>query len=57
MHPIVAALDLEVGSHIDTYLGGVLHEESRALFRKYEPRMLPYLDNQVVRHRQPLTPD
>jgi tRNA(adenine34) deaminase len=46
-----------VGSHIDTYIGGVLQEESRALFQQYEPRMLPYLDNEVMRHRQPMRPD
>jgi tRNA(adenine34) deaminase len=41
-----------VASHIETYLGGVLRDESRALFKRYEPRMLAYLDDQVVRHRQ-----
>jgi tRNA(adenine34) deaminase len=41
-----------VALHIDTYLGGVLRDESRALFERYEPRMLGYLDDQVVRHRQ-----
>jgi tRNA(adenine34) deaminase len=46
-----------VASHIDTYLGGVLRDESRALFERYEPRMLGYLDDQVVRHRQSGDPD
>lgn len=41
-----------VGSHIETYHGGVLRDESRALFERYEPRMLKWLDNEVVRHRQ-----
>lgn len=41
-----------VGSHIDTYIGGVLRDEARALFQRYEPKMIPYLDDQVVRHRQ-----
>jgi cystathionine beta-synthase len=37
-----------VGSHIDTYLGGVLRDESRALFERYEPKMVAYLDDEVV---------
>lgn len=41
-----------VAQHIETYLGGVLRDESRALFERYEPRMLAYLDDKVVRHRQ-----
>jgi hypothetical protein len=41
-----------VARHIDTYAGGVLRHESRALFERYEPRMLAYLDDRVVRHRQ-----
>lgn len=41
-----------VASHIDTYVGGVLREESRALFERYEPRMLDWLDDLVVRHRK-----
>jgi tRNA(adenine34) deaminase len=41
-----------VRSHIETYLGGVLRHESRALFERYEPRILDYLDDLVVRHRQ-----
>ena len=41
-----------VAAHIETYVGGVLREESRALFERYEPRMLDWLDNLVVRHRQ-----
>jgi tRNA(adenine34) deaminase len=40
-----------VGRHIETYVGGVLREESRALFERYEPRMLDWLDDLVVRHR------
>ena len=40
-----------VRAHIDTYLGGVLRDESRALFERYEPRMLDWLDDRVVRHR------
>jgi tRNA(adenine34) deaminase len=46
-----------VASHIHTYLGGVLRDESRALFERYEPRMLGYLDDQVLRHRQAGPPD
>ena len=46
-----------VASHIETYLGGVLRNESRALFERYEPRMLEYLDDLVVRHRQAQAPD
>jgi tRNA(adenine34) deaminase len=41
-----------VGSHIDTYLGGVMRDESRALFERYEPKMVAYLDDEVPRHRQ-----
>lgn len=41
-----------VARHIDTYVGGILRAESRALFERYEPRLIPYLDDQVVRHRQ-----
>ncbi len=41
-----------VGSHIETYHGGVLRDESRALFERYEPRLLKWLDNEVVRHRR-----
>jgi tRNA(adenine34) deaminase len=41
-----------VAAHIETYVGGVLREESRALFERYEPRMLDWLDDLVVRHRQ-----
>ena len=41
-----------IRSHIETYHGGVLRNESRALFERYEPRMLQWLDNEVVRHRQ-----
>ena len=41
-----------VASHIETYLGGVLRDESRALVERYEPRLIPYLDDEVVRHRQ-----
>jgi tRNA(adenine34) deaminase len=58
-HPdpaIQSALIIErvpyVASHIDTYLGGVLRDESRALFERYEPRMLDWLDDRVARHRQ-----
>ena len=46
-----------VRSHIETYLGGVLRDESRALFERYEPRLLDWLDNRVVRHRQAKAPD
>jgi len=42
-----------VAAHIETYRGGVLQDESRALFERYEPRMLDWLDDRVVRHRQP----
>jgi tRNA(adenine34) deaminase len=41
-----------VRAHIETYLGGVLQDESRALFQRYEPRMLDWLDDRVMRHRQ-----
>jgi tRNA(adenine34) deaminase len=41
-----------VRSHIETYYGGVLRAESRALFERYEPRMLDWLDDRVIRHRQ-----
>jgi hypothetical protein len=41
-----------VAAHIDTYLSGVLRDESRGLFEQYEPRLIPYLDDEVVRHRQ-----
>jgi tRNA(adenine34) deaminase len=46
-----------VASHIDTYTGGVLRDESRALFERYEPRMLDWLDDRVARHRQTKDPD
>jgi tRNA(adenine34) deaminase len=41
-----------VAAHIETYRGGVLRAESRALFERYEPRMLDLLDGKVTRHRQ-----
>ena len=41
-----------VASHIETYLGGVLRDESRALVERYEPRLIAYLDDEVTRHRQ-----
>ena len=41
-----------VRSHVETYRGGVLRDESRALFERYQPRLLDWLDNRVVRHRQ-----
>src|SRR5947207_14627203 len=44
-----------VAAHFEPYRGGVLRDESRALFERYEPRMLDWLDDRVVRHRQ--TPD
>jgi len=46
-----------VGSHIDTYIGEILQDESRALFQEYEPGMPDYLGNRVVRHRQTNRPD
>jgi tRNA(adenine34) deaminase len=46
-----------VRAHIETYVGGVLREEARALFERYEPRMLDWLDDRVVRHRQAKDPD
>jgi tRNA(adenine34) deaminase len=46
-----------VASHIDTYRGGVLRNESRALFERYEPGLLDLLDDRVVRHRQTKNPD
>ena len=46
-----------VRSHIETYRGGVLRDESRALFERYEPRMLDWLDDRVVRHRRAKPPD
>jgi tRNA(adenine34) deaminase len=45
-----------VRAHIETYLGGVLRDESRALFERYEPRLLDWLDDRVVRHRQAKRP-
>ncbi len=33
-----------VERHIETYLGGVLEEESRALIARYRPRFLEYMD-------------
>jgi hypothetical protein len=30
----------------------VLRDESRALFERYEPRLLDWLDDKVKRHRQ-----
>src|SRR5947208_13795626 len=41
-----------VGAHIQTYLGGILHDESRTLVERYKPELLPYLDDRVIRHRQ-----
>jgi tRNA(adenine34) deaminase len=41
-----------VSSHIETYRSGVLRDESRALFERYEPRLLDWLDDKVKRHRQ-----
>jgi tRNA(adenine34) deaminase len=41
-----------VSRHIETYQGGVLRAESRALFERYEPRLLDWLDDKVTRHRQ-----
>ena len=46
-----------VRAHIETYRGGVLRDESRALFERYEPRMLDWLDDKVTRHRQQPPPD
>jgi hypothetical protein len=46
-----------VSAHIETYRGGVLRDESRALFERYEPRMLDWLDGRVTRHRQKPPPD
>jgi len=46
-----------VAAHIETYRGGVLRDESRALFERYEPRMLEWLDDKVTRHRQAPRPD
>jgi tRNA(adenine34) deaminase len=46
-----------VRSHIDTYVGGVLRDEARALFERYEPRMLDWLDDRVTRHKQAQRPD
>ena len=46
-----------VAAHIETYRGGVLRDESRALFARYEPRMLDWLDDKVTRHRQQPPPD
>jgi tRNA(adenine34) deaminase len=40
-----------VASHIETYRGGVLREGSRALFERYEPRMLDWLDDKVKRRQ------
>ena len=46
-----------VRSHIETYHGGILRNEARALFERYEPRLLDWLDDRVVRHRQAKPPD
>jgi tRNA(adenine34) deaminase len=46
-----------VARHIDVYRGGVLRVESRALFERYEPHMLDWLDDKVTRHRQQPPPD
>jgi tRNA(adenine34) deaminase len=46
-----------VRSHIETYRGSVLRHEARALFERYEPRLLDWLDDRVVRHRQAKAPD
>jgi len=46
-----------VAGHIATYRGGVLRDESRALFERYEPRMLDWLDDKVTRHWQQRPPD
>jgi tRNA(adenine34) deaminase len=40
-----------VASHIETYRGGVLRDESRSLFARYEPRLLDCLDDLVERQR------
>ena len=45
-----------IGSHIETYLGGILRDESRALVERYKPELIPYLDDKVVRHRQQQPP-
>ena len=41
-----------VRSHIETYRGGVLRDEARELFERFEPRLLDWLDDRVARHRQ-----
>lgn len=46
-----------VRSHIETYRGGILRDESRALFERYEPRMLDWLDDKATRHGQTQRPD
>ena len=46
-----------VRSHIETYRGGILRNEARALFERFEPRLLDWLDDRVVRHRQAKPPD
>jgi tRNA(adenine34) deaminase len=46
-----------VRRHIETYRGGVLRTESRALFERFEPRLLDWLDDRVTRHRQQPPPD
>jgi tRNA(adenine34) deaminase len=46
-----------VRSHIETYRGGILRNESRALFEQYEPQMLDWLDDGITRHRQAQPPD
>jgi tRNA(adenine34) deaminase len=46
-----------VRSHIETYRGGILRDESRALFERYEPRMLDWLDGKAPRHGQTQRPD
>jgi tRNA(adenine34) deaminase len=47
----------DVRRHIKTYRGGVLRTESRALFERFEPRLLDWLDDKVTRHRQQPPPD
>jgi tRNA(adenine34) deaminase len=39
-------------SHIETYRGGVLRDQSRALFERYKPSMLDWLDDKLKPQRQ-----
>jgi len=46
---IVERIDY-VRRHIAAYRGGVLRNESRALFERYQPHLVAYLDGRAPRH-------